>query len=159
MSVDMFLKIEGVKGESQDDSHKGEIDVLSWNWGMTQSGTTHMGAGGGSGKVSVQDLSITKYVDSASPAIMQKCCNGSHFPEATLTVRKAGGSPVEYVKIKMKEVLISSVSSGGNGDMDRVTENITLNFSWFEHTYTEQTEDGSAGASIPTTWDIKKNVS
>ena len=96
MAVDMFIKIGDVKGEAQDSKHKGEIDVLSWSWGMTQSGTAHMGAGGGSGKVNVQDLTFTKYVDSSSAKLMMACCNGKHYADALLTVRKAGEKPVEY---------------------------------------------------------------
>ena len=67
MAVDMFLKLGDVKGESAAGGHTEEIDVLAWSWGMTQSGTTHMGSGGGAGKVDVHDLSITKYVDKATP--------------------------------------------------------------------------------------------
>jgi len=113
MAVDMFMKIKDIKGESADDKHKGEIDVLAWSWGMSQSGTAHLGGGAGSGKVSVQDLSFTKYVDTASTALMLACCNGKHFAEALLTVRKAGENPVEYIQIKMEEVLIAAVSTGG----------------------------------------------
>ena len=76
MAVDMFLKLDGVKGESKDKVHTNEIDVLAWSWGMSNSGTAHVGGGAGSGKVSVQDLSFTKYVDSSSPNLMLNCCNG-----------------------------------------------------------------------------------
>ena len=81
MAVDIFIKIGDLKGESVDTKHKGEIDVLAWSWGMTQSGTTHTGSGGGAGKVNVQDLSFTKYVDKSTPNLMQYCCNGKHFPK------------------------------------------------------------------------------
>jgi len=91
MAVDMFIKIGDIKGEAKDAKHKAEIDVLAYSWGMSNSGTTHMGGGGGSGKVSVQDLSFTKYVDAASSALMGHCASGKHIPEATLVVRKAGG--------------------------------------------------------------------
>src|ERR1043166_6947293 len=111
MAVDMFIKIGSLKGESKDSAHKEEIDVLSWTWGVTQAGYSHMGGGGGTGKVSVQDLSLTKYVDKASPDLMLACCNGKHFPEAKLTVRKAGENPLEYLKIKFTEVLITAVRS------------------------------------------------
>ena len=77
MALDMFIKIGDVKGEAQDSKHKDEIDVLSWSWGMIQSGTTHMGGGGGAGKVNVQDLSITKYVDKSSPILMMACCKAN----------------------------------------------------------------------------------
>ena len=92
MPADMFLKIDDIEGESVDDVHAGEIDVISWGWGMSQSGTTHSGPGGGSGKVSVQDFSFIHYVDKASAILMKMCCNGKHFEEAKLVVRKAGGN-------------------------------------------------------------------
>src|SRR4051794_22364914 len=115
MAVDMFLKIDDVKGESRDSKHAGEIDILAWSWGMSQSGTTHTGGGGGAGKVSVNDLSLTKYVDKSSPGLMLACCNGKHYKEALLTVRKAGEKPLEYVKITLKEVIVSAISTGGSG--------------------------------------------
>ena len=158
MAVDMFLKLDDVKGESTDDKHKGEIDVLAWSWGMNQSGTTHMGGGGGSGKVSVHDLSLTKYVDKSSPNLMLATCNGKHFKEALLTVRKAGEKPLEYIKISMKEVIVSSVSTGGSGGQDRLTENITLNFAEFKIAYTPQKEDGSGEAAVEAAYHIAKNV-
>ncbi len=158
MAVDMFLKLDDVKGESQDDKHKDEVDVLAWSWGMSQSGTTHMGAGGGAGKVSVNDLSLTKYVDKASPTLIQAACGGKHFDQALLTVRKAGDKPLEYIKITMKEVLVSSISTGGSGGEDRLTENITLNFAEFKIEYTPQTSKGKGEAAIEAAYHIAKNV-
>lgn len=159
MAVDMFLKLDGVSGESVDKSHKGEIDVLAWSWGATNSGSMHSGSGGGSGKVNVQDLSFTKYVDKATPLLLGACCSGKHFSEATLFVRKAGGeNPVEYLKIKMSDVLISGLSTGGSGGGDRLTENVTFNFSKVQLDYQEQDEKGAKkGGPVPMTWDIAKN--
>lgn len=158
MAVDMFLKIDDIEGESVDDVHAGEIDVLSWSWGMSQSGTTHTGPGGGAGKVDVQDLSFTHYIDKSSANLMMLCCNGKHFEEATLVVRKAGEMPLEYLILTMKGGLISSVSTGGSGGEDRLTENITLNFSEFKTEYVPQMADGSGDASIIIGWNIAKNV-
>jgi type VI secretion system secreted protein Hcp len=156
MAVDMFMKINGVQGESQDKTHMDEIDVLAWSWGMSQSGTTHMGSGGGAGKVNVQDLSFTKYVDKSSPDLFMACCNGKHFSDATLVVRKAGENPLEYIKVKMEEVIIASVS-GGSGGEDRLTENVTLNFGKVTVDYKEQTKTGTGGAAPTMTWDIAAN--
>jgi len=128
MAVDMFLKLNGVTGESKDKVHTKEIDVLSWSWGLMNSGSAHVGGGAGSGKVSVQDVTLSKFVDSSSPKLMLACCNGTHYPSAVLTVRKAGGKPVEYIKVKMEEILIAGVSTGGSYSEDRLTENIILNF-------------------------------
>ncbi len=158
MAVDMFLKIEGLDGESVDSVHADEIDILAWSWGMSQSGTMHMGKGGGAGKVSVQDISVTKYVDSASHDLIRKCCNGAHFNEAVLTVRKAGADPLEYLVITMKEVIVTSVSTGGSGGEDRLTENVTLNFKEFEVVYTPQEKDGSGGAAKDFAWNIAENT-
>ena len=159
MAVDMFLKIGDIKGEAQDSKHKGQIDIMSWSWGMSNSGTTHMGGGGGSGKVNVQDISFTKFVDSASSALIMHCCNGRHFPSAQLIVRKSGGDkPVEYVKLELEDIIISSFSTGGSGSEDRLTESISLNFSKFKFSYSPQKADGSAAAAIEAGWDIAKNV-
>ena len=158
MAVDMFLKLGDIKGESQDDKHKDEIDFVSWSWGMTQSGTTHLGSGGGAGKVAVNDLHITKYVDKASPNLHLACCTGKHYDQALLTIRKAGDKPVEYYKLTLEEVLVSSVSMGGQGSDDRLTENVTLNFAKFKSEYTPQKPDGSGDAAVEGTFHIAKNL-
>ena len=159
MAVDMFLDITGeIQGESQDFKHKDEIDVLAWSWGMSQAGTTHMGTGGGAGKVNVQDISLTKYIDKASPNLMLYCCSGKHIPEAKLTVRKAGDKPLEYLMITMNDLIVSSVSTGGSGGEDRLTENVTLNFAKVKTEYVPQLKDGSGDAAIEMTWNIAENT-
>jgi type VI secretion system secreted protein Hcp len=157
MAVDIFLKIGDIKGEAKDHAHKEEIDVLAWNWGMAQHGSGHVGGGSGSGKVSVQDLTFTKYLDKSTPDLMLSCCNGKHFPEAKLTVRKAGENPLEYLLITMNDVLITSLGTGGSGHEDRLTEHVTLNFAKVKVEYTEQTEKGAAGAKPKMGWDIEAN--
>ena len=152
MQVDMFLKLDDIKGESRDAKHKDEIDILTYSLGAVQSATTHAGSGGGSGKVKMHDLSLTKLVDKATPNLFVACCSGKHFKEAILTVRKAGENPLEYLKIVMKQVLVSSYSSG-NG-----TENISLNFAEVLMEYVPQMADGSGAASILVGWDIARNV-
>ena len=92
--VDMILKIEGIEGESVIQDHEYEIDVLAWSWGIAQSGSLHVGGGGGAGKADVQDVSLTKYIDKASVDLMLNCLKGEHFKEAVLTVRKSGVDPI-----------------------------------------------------------------
>jgi type VI secretion system secreted protein Hcp len=158
MAVDITLKVEGVDGESVINGHEGEIDILAYSWGMNQSGSMHIGGGGGSGKANIQDISLTKYIDKSSISLMRNCLNGAHLGEAVLTVRKAGKDPVDYMVITMTPVLVTSVSTGGSGGEDRLTENITLNFAKVKTSYTPQKEDGSADAAIDLTWNIEKNV-
>ena len=158
MAVDMFLKIKDIKGEAKDKTHKDTIDVLAWSWGASNSGSTHVGGGGGSGKVNVQDLSFTKYIDKSSPDLFLHCCNGKHIGEALLTVRKAGDTPLEYLKITLTDVMVTSVSTGGSGGEDRLTENVTLNFAAVKVHYTEQDAKGGAASQPQAGWDIKQNV-
>ncbi|MBI3897449.1 MAG: type VI secretion system tube protein Hcp [Gammaproteobacteria bacterium] len=157
MAVDMFLKLADVKGESIDDKHAGATDILSWRWGMSQNGSAHLGTGAGAGKVSVKDLVITKYIDKGTPAMVQACCGGTHFKEAVLTVRKAGDTALEYLKIKMTDALIASITTGGEKGDDRLTEEVTLNFAEFKLEYAPQKPDGSGDAAVEAGWNIPKN--
>ena len=161
MALDMFIKIGDIKGESEDKTHKEKIDVLAWSWGMSNSGTTHQGGGGGAGKVNVQDISFTKYIDSSSNALLKACCEGKHYPEATLIVRKASGgaAPLEYVVITLNEVLVTAVSTGGSGGEDRLTENVTINFAKFMFKYQPQDAKGAKlGGTKDYGFDIAANV-
>jgi type VI secretion system secreted protein Hcp len=158
MAVDMFIKIDTVDGESRDKVHKKEIDVLAWSWGISNSGSAHVGGGAGAGKANIQDISFTKWVDSSTPKLLLACCDGKHFANATLVVRKAGEKPVEYIKIKIEEVLITSISTGGSGGEDRLTENVTLNFAKVSVDYVPQDDKGAAGTAIPMAWSIAENA-
>lgn len=159
MAVDMFLDLEGVKGESLDGKYKDKIDILAWSWGASNAGSAHMAGGSGAGKVNVQDISITKYIDAASADLFKACCNGQHFAKAKLIVRKAGKDPLEYVTIEMEQVMITSVSTGGSGGEDRLTENVTLNFAKFKFKYAGQSDKGAASAKAEMGWDIAANKS
>lgn len=159
MAVDMFMNMGAIKGESRDKvlGPKGDIDVLAWSWGMSQSGTTHMGGGGGSGKASFQDLSFTKYIDSATNALMTSLAKGTHLPKVVLTVRKAGDGQSKYILITMEEVLITSISTGGSGGEDRLTENITLNFGKVTFAYSPQDVSGTVAGDKTFSYDIAGN--
>jgi type VI secretion system secreted protein Hcp len=158
MAVDMFLKLDGIKGESKDSKHPDEIHIESFSWGLSQTGAHGAGGGGGAGKVSVHDISVTKFLDKASPELMLACCNGKHIKEGLITVRKAGENPVEYLKIKLTDILISGVQDAGHGS-DLLTENVTLNFAKFHVDYQEQGKDGkAAGGPVKMGWDVKQNV-
>lgn len=157
MAVDMYIKIGDIEGESADGKHGKEIDVLSWSWGVSQSGTTHVGGGGGAGKANVQDLSFVKYVDAATHALIKACCDGTHHKEAKLTVRKAGKTALEYIKLTLKDLIVTSVATGGSGGEDRLTETVSLNFSQFKLEYTPQKPDGTGGPTKEVAWHVSKN--
>jgi type VI secretion system secreted protein Hcp len=156
---DAFLKIDGIKGESLDDKHKGEIDVLSFSWGVTQAASSATGGGGGSGKAKFDDISIVKKVDASSPLLMLNCATGTHIKEVNFVVRKAGGTQLEYLKIKLTDALIADVRPGGTTEGTTIpTEELSLSFSKLEYSYQPQGADGKAqGGPILAGWDVKAN--
>ena len=156
--VDYFLKIDTIPGESTDAKHKGEIDVLSWSWGATQSSSASYGGGAGSGKVSHQPVHCTMKMSKASPKLKLACSNGEHIKSAILVCRKAGKEQQEYLTIKLHEVLISSYQTGGGGGDDTVpTDQVALNYAKIEMEYKEQKADGSLGGVVKSHWSVKEN--
>jgi len=159
MASDIFAKIGDIKGESVDDKHKDEIDVMSFSWGVTQTGTLAHGSGGGEGKAQFNDFNFTHNVDKASPALFLSCASGTHIKDATITVRRAGEGKEnqDYLILKMTDVLISSSQTGGSSGQDRPTESVSMAFAKIEFTYKPQKPDGSLDAPITTGWDLKAN--
>jgi type VI secretion system secreted protein Hcp len=148
-----YIKFDGVDGESVSVDHKDWIIIESMSWGVIGPVT---GTGGGSGKVSLQDFSITHRIDKASPKLFLMCATGQTIPTVTLSVtRMVGGAEVGYYKVVLKDVLISSISgantpgAGGTATSgDRPQESLSLNFTKIEFKYTPI--DDVTGAQGPT---------
>ncbi len=157
MAADIFAKIDGIKGESLDDKHKDEVEVLSWSWGVTQSGSVTAGAGGGTGKATFNDFSFTHNLDKASPKLLRACATGEHIKEATVTMRKAGGDPLAFLTFKLKDIIITGVQPSGTREGSAATEHIALQFAKVDLEYKSQKADGSLDAGIRFKYDIKKN--
>ncbi len=156
--ADMYLKLAGVEGEAKDEKHTNEIEIMSFSFGVSNQGSGAIGVGSGASKARVNDLTVSKYVDKASPGLFQNCCIGKSFATATLTVRKAGGdSPVNYLVYDMDEVFITNVSTSGSDGGGIATETVSLNFAKMTVTYTEQNADGSAGAATPKWYSVKEH--
>jgi len=158
MAVDMFLRIDTVKGESQDKKHPDEIQINSFNWEAAQTGTSGIGGGSGTGKVEHQDLVIKKYVDRASPLLYIMTCQGAHIDSADLTVRKAGGEALEYLKIHLEDILITSFVLGGDPTNDLVQETLRINFTRAKIIYTPQVKGGTGDPEVTHGWDLKTNA-
>jgi type VI secretion system secreted protein Hcp len=158
-AVDIYMKVATIKGESKDKTFPGSggwFDVLGWSWGMTSSAPDISG-GAGAGKAVFKNLSVNKYVDSASPHLLLGALKGTRFTEANLVVRKALAT-FAYIKLDMKDVVVTGVSTSGNPAQDRLTEDLTFVFGSFTFTYTPQNNtDGSAGTAIPASWNIETN--
>ena len=155
MAVDVFLKIKGVPGESADSKHKAEIDVLSYSWGITQTGTMAYGGGGGAGKANFGDFHFMMRMNKATPKLMQACANGSHIDEAILTCRKAGDKQQEYMQYKFYDLLISSYQTSASSE--EPTESISFNFAKMEMEYKEQDAKGNLGGATNFKYNIKEN--
>jgi len=152
------LKIDGIDGESADSKHKGEIDLLSWSWGVQQGGTMAYGGGGGAGKASFNDFHFVMKVNKATPKLMLACADGEHIKKAVLTCRKAGKDQQEFLKITLSDLLVSSYQTGVSSSGDIVpTEQISINYSKCELAYKEQKADGTLGGEVKAGWDVKAN--
>jgi type VI secretion system secreted protein Hcp len=150
-AVDMFLKLDGIKGESTDNDHRDEIDVLAWSWGES-SGTARIRRGAVP-PACIQDVAITKYIDKSSPLLIMHTVQGTVIPEAKLTMRAGGGSSLEFLVIRMTNVMITSYSTGGSGSEDRLTENITIRSERMVGEYQPQNAKGVKDGP-PVVWDI-----
>ena len=155
-----FLKLDGIDGESQDTDHSGEIDVLSFSEGITNSGTFDAGTGGNTGQANYGDVSLMKYVDKSSTTLRQYCGLGTAIDSATISCNKqAGDKKVEYLKLTMHNVVITSIQgSGSGGGSDPIMESLSLNFAGIEYDYTQQSNTGDAMGSTHFGRDIQQNT-
>jgi type VI secretion system secreted protein Hcp len=155
-----FLKLNGITGESQDTDHSGEIDILSFTEGMTNAGSYDAGTGGNTGQASFNDIHITKYVDKSTSTLRQYCTLGTSIDKATFSINKqAGDKKVEYMKITLHNVVITSAqSSGSGGDSSPMTESLSLNFAGIEVDYTQQSNTGDAMGKVHFGRDTQKNT-
>lgn len=159
MAAEIFLKLDGVDGESQAAGHAKEIEVFSFSFGASNPSSVAFGTGSGAGKVDISSLSIQKQVDNSSTKLFQNCCAGEHFATGVLTVREAGGTaPVEYMVANLTQVFIDSVSWGGASGGGKPSESVALSFESIKITYIPQNADGSKGTKQEGSWHIKKNA-
>lgn len=159
MAVDMFLKITDVKGESTDDKHKDQIEVLSWSWGETQSGGGPVSARGGlsGGRVAMQDFSFVMSASKASPPLMLACATGEHLKEALLECCHATKDKTVFLKIKLSDCMVTSYQTGGSSGAEVPSEQVSLNFTKIEFEYTPTDAAGKAGGAVKAGWDLKTN--
>ena len=156
MAVDIFAKLGDIKGESTDSKHKDEIEVLSYSWGVTQTGNIGTGGGGGAGRATFQDLAIVHKFDKASPKLLEACATGQHLKEATITFRKAGKRQQDFLIIKMNDVIITGMVQGAPSN-EAGSETVNLKFAKVDWEFKPQKADGSLDVGIHFTFDIKTN--
>jgi type VI secretion system secreted protein Hcp len=146
-AVDMFLRIDGISGESQSKDHKGESDVLALAWGAASTPNGKKGC--------VQDVNITKYVDSASPQLITNAATAAPVAKAVLSMRKSGEGQRDFLTITMTNVKVSSYQAAASSGGASLVENLSLTFDTMEGDYKPQDDKGGLGGSIP--WSIGPN--
>ena len=154
-SVDYFLKLDGIEGESTDAKHKGELEPESFGWGVSLAASPGRGGGGGAGKPQFQDLTFVKRTDKASPMLFLTCATGKHVKTAVLTARKAGEEQLEYLTVRLGDVLVSSFQVTAVGD-EPPLETVTLAYAKLEIVYRPQTATGAAGPEVKAGFDVKR---
>lgn len=155
MAIEVFLKVEGVDGECVKDGHTGEIDILSFAWGVSNAASFKTGTGGGTGQVDIGEISIMKYIDKCTPTLMAKTCAGQHWDKAKFTFRKAGGDkPVDYLVLELDKVFFTSFQFSGAGGGDQLTESCSIAFRSYKLVYTQQEQSGAPGATVESMWNV-----
>jgi type VI secretion system secreted protein Hcp len=159
MAVDLHIKIDTIPGNSEIKGFEGQIQLETFQWNMHQTTSFGHSSGGGAGKVNMGDLQFTHHVDKATPKLMIACCTGAHIKDAVLTCRKAGGeSAVDFLKIELKDVIVSSVSPQGSNHGDTPTESVSLAFSEYKVEYQEQDNKGAKkGGPVIVGYSVQKN--
>jgi len=144
-AIDMFLELDGIEGESMDSQYPYTIRVRAWSWGASKAGNK---------PVNVQDLSLTKYIDQASPPLFSALTSGTAIADGKLIVRRAGDRPAPYLRLCMTGVRVTSLSTGGSGGEDRLTENVTLTFATIVEAYQRQNAGGSVEPAVFAGWNL-----
>ncbi len=160
-AVDLFLKLDGITGESADARHPGEIEVLAFSWAEHQSVPAGGSGGGGAGKVQIGELHVVMRTSKASPPLMLACAKGSHIKTAVLSSRRHGNAgQKDFLVIKLSDVSVTSYRIGAteSGEDDLPTDQVSLAFGKIEYGYHPQKPDGSLAPAITATWDVKKNA-
>jgi len=157
MAIDMFLKVDGVTGESKDSNHTGWTDITSFSWGATQPGNMSVGGGGGAGKVTFNDLNVDAKIDKSVTALLKYCASGKHLSKVELSICKAGGSQIEYARITLEDVLVTKVDYNGANDGDLVGMSYSFQASKVQQQYWEQSSSGGKGPESNAGWNIKEN--
>ncbi|HKW60202.1 MAG TPA: type VI secretion system tube protein Hcp [Candidatus Dormibacteraeota bacterium] len=156
-AVDIFIKFDGILGESLDHKHKDEIVLESFSWGESNTGAHAATGGAGAGKVSMQDFHFTARVSKASPKLMMACATGQHIKTGVVTLRKTQSeNQFEFLFIKFDTVVITSVQDAG--DTNNVPlEQVSFAFAKINVEYKEQKADGSLGATVDFAWNLAAN--
>lgn len=158
MATNYLMKIDGLEGEATQENFKGFMQIKSFSFGETNTGSAATGTGLGSGRVSMQDVHFSIDTGKCSPKLFLNCATGTHYKWAELHCCKPTGTDGKqqtFIKWKFYDLLISSFQHGGSDGMEIPTDQVSFNFTKVEYEYKPQNADGSLGEAIKTNFDIK----
>jgi type VI secretion system secreted protein Hcp len=145
-AVDYFLEVNGVPGESQDAKFAKSIDVEAYSWAASANSEKK------GNTVNLSDLSISKRVDVASPALFQRLVQGTTIPSVELIARRAGESQLVFLRYCLEDVQVTSIQQAGSGGEDSSQENVSFAYAAVSQQYTPQDAKGSGGPSVFAGW-------
>ncbi|HTW79794.1 MAG TPA: type VI secretion system tube protein Hcp [Terracidiphilus sp.] len=155
MAVDYFLKLDGIQGESQDEKHKNEIQVLSWSWGAANVSSVSGTGGSGAGKVDMSDVSMMLNFDKSTPKFFKSICAGTHIASGELSAIKAGGNGKAYLKVDFKEIFVTGLQMSAAGEVPAVS--LSFTYDEIKIDYSAQDEKGNLASVGPVTMNTKQN--
>jgi type VI secretion system secreted protein Hcp len=160
MSVEIFLKLDGIDGESEKKDAESWIEIFSFSNGASNPSSVAFGTGSGAGKVDISSLSLQKQLDKASPKLFLNCCNGTHIAKGFMIVREATGDATTkiYYQYDMTEVFVDSISWGGAANGGKPSESLALSAKSLNVTYWPQDTKGTLGKKVVAGWDVSKNA-
>ena len=156
--ADIFLKLDTVPVESQDEKHKGELEILSYSWGASNLGMVAVGGGNSAGKAQIQDFHFSVPIGKSVDLLVVRCLGGEHLPKAILTQRKAGKTPQDALQIVFENVMLTNVNLANSTGAGIGTVQVSFNFESYKIQAFEQCADGTTKKCGNTGWNQKRNV-
>ncbi len=159
MAIEIFLKLDGIDGESQKSGAEGLIEIFSFSNGASNPSSVAFGTGSGAGKVDLSSLSLQKQLDVSSPKLFLNCCAGNHIATGQMIVREStGGDTTQtYYIYDMTEVFVDSISWGGAASGGKPSESLSLSAKSLQITYYPQDATGKLGNKIVAGWNVTTN--
>jgi type VI secretion system secreted protein Hcp len=156
MPIALFMKVQGADGESKNSVYKNWTDLDSFSWGADQPDTMSKGGGGGAGQVSFDNLTAVASMDKSYTPMLVKCASGEHIGKIEVAGAKAGGDQMEFLKITLEDVIVTSVTVSG-AESSEVKCTYSFKAAKVKSEYSEQTDKGTKGATATAGWNVKEN--
>jgi len=153
VTIDCYLKIDGIDGESKHKGAEGQIEVHSWAWDAQNASNPGVGGGSGVGKAHPGFFTFSHLYDKASPTLAKSCASGKHIATAKLTASKAGEGQKEFLTVTMKQVTVSNVTLRGDTGGE-LQESVNLAYADIEFEYKPQDDKGAMGGAVKFGWDV-----